>query len=72
MLLHQAVISCRPACCAVCARSVLSTLCDPGDCSPPGSSVRGVLQMRIWEWVPLPSPTMGICNFLGCFDSGSF
>ena len=27
------------------------TLCDPIDCSPPGSSVHGVLQARILEWV---------------------
>ena len=26
------------------------TLCDPVDCSPPGSSVHGVLQARILEW----------------------
>ena len=28
-----------------------STLCDPMDCSLPGSSVHGVLQARILEWV---------------------
>ena len=27
------------------------TLCDPMDCSPPGSFVRGILQARILEWV---------------------
>ena len=27
------------------------TLCDPPDCSPPGSSVHGILQARILEWV---------------------
>ena len=27
------------------------TLCDPVDCSPPGSSVRGTLQARVLEWV---------------------
>ena len=26
-------------------------LCDPMDCSPPGSSVHGILQARILEWV---------------------
>ena len=26
------------------------TLCDPVDCSPPGSSVFGILQARILEW----------------------
>ena len=30
------------------------TLCDPIDCSPPGSSVRGILQARILEWVAIP------------------
>ena len=25
------------------------TLCDPVDCSPPGSSVRGIFQARILE-----------------------
>ena len=27
------------------------TLCNPMDCSPPGSSVHGILQKRILEWV---------------------
>ena len=31
------------------------TLCDPMDCSLPGSSVHGVLQARILEWVAMPS-----------------
>ena len=30
------------------------TLCDPMDCSPPGSSVHGILQVRILEWVAMP------------------
>ena len=29
------------------------TLCDPTDYSPPGSSVRGLLQARILEWVAM-------------------
>ena len=29
------------------------TLCDPMDCSPPGSSVRGISQARILEWVAI-------------------
>ena len=32
------------------------TLCTPLDCSPPGSSVHGILQARILEWVAFPSP----------------
>ena len=30
------------------------TLCDSMDCSPPGSSVHGILQARILEWVAIP------------------
>ena len=30
------------------------TLCNPMDCSPPGSSVHGILQVRIVEWVAIP------------------
>ena len=39
--------------CAVCAKSLQSslTLRDPMDCSPPGSSLQGILQTRILEWV---------------------
>ena len=31
------------------------TLWDPMDCSPPGSSVHGILQARILEWVAISS-----------------
>ena len=31
------------------------TLHDPMDCSPPGSSVHGILQARILKWVAMPS-----------------
>ena len=31
------------------------TLCDPMGCSPPGSSVHGILQARILDWVVIPS-----------------
>ena len=42
---------------AVCAKSLQSclTLCDPMDCSPPGSSVHGILQARTQNWVAMPS-----------------
>ena len=30
------------------------TLCDHMDCSLPGSSVRGILQARMLEWVAFP------------------
>ena len=40
----------------LCARLLQSclTLCDPMDCSPPGSSIHGILQARILEWVAMP------------------
>ena len=43
--------------CCVCAQSLQSclTLWDPTDCSPPGSSVHGILQARELEWVAMPS-----------------
>ena len=34
------------------------TLCDPADCSPPGSSVNGILQARILEWVAISEVSM--------------
>ena len=41
----------------LCAKLLQScpTLCDPMDCSPPDSSVHGILQARILEWVTMPS-----------------
>jgi len=30
------------------------TLCDPLDCSPPGSSVHEIFQARILEWIAIP------------------
>ena len=30
------------------------TLCNPMDCSTPGSSVHGFLQERVLEWVAIP------------------
>ena len=41
-------------CVCVCAQSCL-TLCDPMECSPPGSSVHGILQARTLERVAMPS-----------------
>ena len=36
------------------------TLCDPMDCSPPGSSVQAILQVRILDWVAISS-SRGSC-----------
>ena len=44
------------------------TLCDPMDCSLPGSSVHGILQARMLEWVTMPSsrdlPDPGVESFM--------
>ena len=37
------------------------TLCDPTNCSPPGSYVRGILQARSLEWIAIP-----FCRGLSC------
>ena len=39
-------------CCAV--SQLCLTLCDPMDCSPPGSSIHGLLQVRVLKWVAFP------------------
>ena len=39
------------------SHSVMSdSLCDPVDCSPPGSSVLGTLQQEPWSGLPFPPP----------------
>ena len=40
--------------CCLCQLLSCVQLCNPMDCSPPGSSVRGILQARILEWVAMP------------------
>ena len=58
------VCACVCMCVCVCVRAhahmhllaqLCLTLCDPLDCSPPGSSVHGILQARILEWVATSS-----------------
>ena len=39
--------------CACQVASVVPTICNPMDCSPPGSFVHGILQARILEWVAI-------------------
>ena len=47
----------RYQCVHVCLFAQLClTLCDPMDCSLPGSSVHGISQVRILSELPLPSP----------------
>ena len=42
--------------CVLCSVTQLCpTPCDPMDCSPPGSSVLGIFQARMPEWVAISS-----------------
>ena len=49
---------------------------DPIDCSPPGSSVHGILQARILQWVAIPfsggSSRLGDLTWVSCTASGFF
>ena len=42
-------------CACVHSLQLYPTLCNPMDCTLPGSSVHRVLQARILEWVAIPS-----------------
>ena len=59
----------------VCVKSLQSCpiLCHPMDCSPPDSSVHGILQARILEWIAVPfsrgssPPRGGTCvSYVSC------
>ena len=47
--------TCYPCLCACSLAQSCSTLFDPMDCSPPGSSIHGISQARILEWVAISS-----------------
>ena len=52
------------------------TLCDPMDCSPPGSSVHGMSQAKILEWVAISfsrvSPPIRDQTLVSCTGRGFF
>ena len=47
----RCVCVCVCVCVHVLSHTVCPALCDPRDCSPPGSSAHAVLQARTLEWV---------------------
>ena len=53
-----------------------STLSDPMDCSLPGSSVHGILQARMLEWIAIPfsrrSSQSGAQTQVSCIAGGFF
>ena len=52
---HQLTGNTEDKCVRAKSCQLCPTLCNPMDCSPPGSSVHGILQARILEWVAMPS-----------------
>ena len=44
------------------------TLCSPMACSPPGSSVHGILQARMLEWVAMPFSIWPPVPGLNCYS----
>ena len=60
--MHKTIFAC------IHAKSLQScpTLCDPMDCSLPGSSFHGIFQARILEWVAMPSSNLSfVIQLLG-------
>ena len=51
-LLCLASFTCMPAQ----SLQLCLTLCDPVDCSPPGSSVQGFSRQENWRGLPCPPP----------------
>ena len=71
----KGVCVCEWGCVRVCVRGCLCvwvcaqlrlTLCDPMDYNPPGSSVHGIFQARILEWVAI---SVGLPRWLRCKES---
>ena len=64
----------------MCAKSpqFYPNLCDPMDCSPPDSSVHGIFQVRILEWVAtsslgnLPNPGIEPMSLMSPVLAGGF
>ena len=52
IFLHISGIVISGICCGLVAQLCL-TLCDPVECSLPGSSLHGILQARILGWVAI-------------------
>ena len=52
------------------------TFCDPMDCSPPGSSVHGIFQARVLEWVAISfsrgSSGLRDQTWVSCIAGGHF
>ena len=56
MVCHRVlcIVPCALHCCYCLVTKSCPTVCDPMDCSPPGSSLHGISQARIVEWIAIP------------------
>ena len=54
MLLHELWLVESTDAVFVSVTQLCLALCNPMDCSPPGSSIHGTLQARILQWVAIP------------------
>ena len=50
------ILQCDEECMHAKLLQLCLTLCDPMDCSPPGSSIHGFSRQESWSKLPLPSP----------------
>ena len=57
----------NPCCCCLVTKLCVS-LCNPMDCGPPGSSVHGISQARILEWVAIFFTNQSMLLLLSCFS----
>ena len=60
--MYLVCLACMCVCVCVCVAQLCRTLCNTMDCSPQGSSVHGISQVRILEWVAFSRgifPTQG-------------
>ena len=76
---HRGVFTSLHVCVHVQSLQSCQTLCDSMDCSPPGSSVQGILQARRLEGLPFPSPRdlpnleiKLVSDFVSCIAGGFF
>ena len=71
MPLGQSYLIC-PVCVHAKSLQLCPAVCDPMECSPPGSSVHGILQARILEWVVMPLPGIKLMPLMCPAWAGGF
>ena len=68
--LKQCLVYKTTQCCCCLVAQLCLTLCHLMDCSPPGSSVHGIFQARILEWVVLFISSVQFSPFIGQYNNG--